>query len=152
MKLTLLLSLTLFLTCNGIGQIKRISVLPSDCKNCGMTALGQVNMKICGGIPDQCCSVVNIANFQSLHEVTTNHQPQSFKLLSTIQGEVYHFSGEHELEDCFNYFMQRVNTLDEFGLTLYHEGSDGGQFDWVEVETSDNTIIRCILGTQISIA
>merc|ERR1712117_347974 len=120
----------LFLHCsNGLGTIKRISVRPSECEDCGMTAFGQVNMKICGGVPEACCAVVNIANFEQLYE-----------------GVIYDFTGDKGLEDCFEYSLQRVNTLDQFGMTVYHEGSDGGQFDWVEIETSDSSVIKCSLG------
>ena len=116
---------------SGLGQINRISFRPSECNNCGMTALGQVNMKICGGSPDLCCGVVNIANFENVNE-----------------GGVYDYAGEHELEDCFQYSLQRVNTIDQFRLTVYHEGSDGGQLDWVEVGTTDGSVVKCNLGRK----
>merc|ERR1712117_828816 len=65
----IVVNLFLFLHCsNGLGTIKRISVRPSECEDCGMTAFGQVNMKICGGVPEACCAVVNIANFEQLYE------------------------------------------------------------------------------------
>ena len=31
-------------------------------------------------------------------------------------------------------------------MTLYHEGSDGVQFDWIDIETT-TTNIRCNIGT-----
>ena len=43
----------------------------------------------------------------------------------------------------------QVNTLDQLGLVVYHEGSDGGQLDWVEMQTSDGALVRCNLGTNI---
>ena len=47
----------------GLGTIQKVSLRPSECNNCGMTALGQLNLKICGGsLPERCCSVVNVAN------------------------------------------------------------------------------------------
>ena len=57
------------------------------------------------------------------------------------------------LLNTFNYFPTRdpvqVNTLDQLGLVVYHEGSDGGQLDWVEMQTSDGALVRCNLGTNI---
>merc|ERR1712223_1863647 len=122
--------LSLLSTTLGLGTIQKVSLRPSECNNCGMTSLGQLNLKICGGsLPEVCCSIVNIANFENVNE-----------------GIVYDYSGEHELEDCWNYSLQAVNTIDQFSLTVYHEGSDGGQLDYVEVATSDNTRVHCNLG------
>ena len=118
----------------GLGIIQKVSLRPSECNNCGMTSLGQLNLKICGGsLPELCCSIVNIANFENINE-----------------GIVYDYSGEHMLEDCWNYSLQAVNTIDQFRLTVYHEGSDGGQLDYVEVATSDNTRVHCNLGESES--
>ena len=115
----------------GLGTIQKVSLRPSECNNCGMTALGQLNFKICGGtLPEVCCSIVNIANFQNINE-----------------GIVYNYMGEHELEDCWNYNLG--GDMKDFHLTVYHEGSDGGQLDYVEVYTSDSTTVRCNLGENI---
>lgn len=94
-----------------------------------MGGFGKLAVKICGGVPEACCGIVNINNSGSLNE-----------------GAIYDFMGEHELMDCFNFSMQRVNTLDQLGLVVYHEGSDGGQLDWVEMQTSDGALVRCNLG------
>merc|ERR1711915_585365 len=72
----------------GLGTIQRISILTSDCENCGMTLLGQVNLKICGGAPEPCCSIVNIADFDS----------DMFN-----EGQIDNYTGEYQLEGCFNY-------------------------------------------------
>merc|ERR1719192_994627 len=70
----------------GLGTIQKVSLRPSECNNCGMTSLGQLNLKICGGsLPEVCSSIVNIANFENVNE-----------------GIVYDYSGEHELEACWN--------------------------------------------------
>ena len=116
-------------SCLGLGTIQKVSLRPSECNNCGMTALGQLNLKICGGsLPERCCSIVNIANYDNINE-----------------GIIYDYMGEHELEDCWNYSLQAVNSIEQFQLTVYHEGSDGGQLDYVEVTTTVNTV-RCNLG------
>merc|ERR1739838_448852 len=117
------------------GTIQRITILTSDCENCGMTALGQVNLKICGGNSERCCSVVNIANFDSG---------------LFVEGQVDNYSGERQLETCYNYRLDRLTVTDhflteEFSLTLYHEGTDGGQLDWLDIIT-DIATIRCTLG------
>ena len=31
-------------------------------------------------------------------------------------------------------------------ITLYHSGTDGGKFDWVQVLTTTNKIYRCQIG------
>eukprot|EP00091_Calanus_sinicus_P022020 TRINITY_DN6792_c0_g1_i2.p1 TRINITY_DN6792_c0_g1~~TRINITY_DN6792_c0_g1_i2.p1 ORF type:complete len:125 (-),score=35.30 TRINITY_DN6792_c0_g1_i2:114-488(-) len=95
----------------GMGTIQRISILTSDCENCGMTLLGQVNLKICGGAPEPCCSVVNIGNFDS----------GNFN-----EGVIDDYTGGHELESCFNYNLSLASSASDLSLTVYHEGSDGG--------------------------
>jgi len=128
--LGIVLTIFFFVDCSmSIGFITRISTRPSECNNCGMTPLGQLSFKICGGVPEACCAVVDIANGDGMNEGTT-----------------YSFTGEHELLDCFNYSLTRVNTVDQLGLTVYHEGSDGAQMEWVEIETSDKRVIKCNLG------
>merc|ERR1712142_161432 len=113
----------------GLGSIQKVSLRPSECNNCGMTALGQLNLKICGGsLPERCCSIVNLANYDNINE-----------------GIIYDYMGEHELEDCWNYSLQGVDSIDQFRLTVYHEGSDGGQLDYVRVTTTQQTV-NCNLG------
>eukprot|EP00092_Neocalanus_flemingeri_P103033 GFUD01131811.1.p1 GENE.GFUD01131811.1~~GFUD01131811.1.p1 ORF type:complete len:166 (-),score=35.95 GFUD01131811.1:19-516(-) len=114
----------------GFGTIQRISILTADCTDCGMTLLGQVNLKICGGTPEPCCSIVNIGDFDS----------NMF-----TEGVLDNYVGDHQLEDCFNYSLDKVTSPADLGLTVYHEGSDGGQLDWIEVTTEHSTV-RCVLG------
>merc|ERR1712241_1294494 len=114
----------------GVSPWVAMKVLVSLLLTVSLTSLGQLNLKICGGsLPELCCSIVNIANFENINE-----------------GIVYDYSGEHMLEDCWNYSLQAVSTIDQFQLTVYHEGSDGGQLDYVEVATSDNMRVHCNLG------
>ena len=87
-------------------------------------------MKICGGAPEACCSIVNIGDFDS----------NMFN-----EGQIDNYTGDHQLEDCFNYTLEKISSPAEFDLTVYHEGSDGGQLDWIEVATT-NTTVRCPLG------
>ena len=87
-------------------------------------------MKICGGSPEPCCSVVNIADFDS----------EMFN-----QGQTDNYVGENQLEDCFNYNLDKISSEADLGLTIYHEGSDGGQLDWVEIHT-DSRHVRCPMG------
>merc|ERR1712227_1037047 len=103
--LGIVLTIFFFVDCSmSIGFITRISTRPSECNNCGMTSLGQLSFKICGGVPEACCAVVDIANGDGMNEGTT-----------------YSFTGDHE-------------------------GSDGAQMEWVEIETSDKRVIKCNLG------
>merc|ERR1711970_871761 len=112
----LLLSLFIGLSYAGLGTIQRISTLTSVCEDCDMTLLGQVNVKGCGGLPERCCSVV-----------------------------IGDFEGKYELEDCFNYNPADVPSPGDLKVVVYHEGSDGGQLDWIEVAT-ESEVSRCYLG------
>jgi len=126
----LLLSLFIGLSYAGLGTIQRISTLTSVCEDCDMTLLGQVNVKVCGGLPERCCSVVNIGDFDS----------NKFN-----QGKIDDFEGKYELEDCFNYNLADVPSPGDLKVVVYHEGSDGGQLDWIEVAT-ESEVSRCYLG------
>jgi len=125
------LSLALGLAYGGLGKIQKISTLTSICEDCDMTLLGQVNVKVCGGVPgSSCCSVVNIGDFDN----------GRFN-----QGVIDDFAGKHQLEDCYNYDLAKVSSPADLNVTVYHEGSDGGQLDWIEVHTESKTV-RCYLG------
>ena len=68
--LGIVLTIFFFVDCSmSIGFITRISTRPSECNNCGMTSLGQLSFKICGGVPEACCAVVDIANGDGMNEV-----------------------------------------------------------------------------------
>ena len=95
---------------------------------------GRINLKICGGGPDPCCSVTNIGDFNG----------DGFN-----EGEIDNYSG-NELEGCFNYALSTSDGPSDLSLTVYHEGSDGGQLDWVEIHT-DSHSVRCPLGKLLFI-
>jgi len=114
-----------------LGTIQRVSTLTSTCQDCGMTILGQVNVKICGGAPGwPCCSIVNMAGFK-----------EGF----FTEGQIDDFSGDDMLEDCYNYSLSQLSNPADLDITVYHEGSDGGALDWIEVSTNKATV-RCTLG------
>ena len=81
-------------------------------------------MKVCGGGPEPCCSVTNIGDFDgdNFHE-----------------GAIDEYSG-FQLEGCFNYALTNSEGASDLSLTIYHEGSDGGQLDWVEIHTDSHTV------------
>ena len=89
-------------------------------------------MKICGGGPEPCCSISNIGDFNG----------GGFN-----EGEIDNYSG-FQLEACFNYALATHPVPPS--LTVYHEGSDGGQLDWVEVHTDSHTL-RCPLGKHLGL-
>jgi len=129
-----LLSLAIGIASADLGTIQRISTLTSICDDCDMTLFGTINVKVCGGGGgvggyEPCCSVVNIANFDS----------GLFQ-----QGKIDDFTGS-ELEDCDNYSLSQVSDPSALDVTVYHEGSDGGQFDWIEISTNTMTV-QCRLG------
>merc|ERR1712113_288170 len=92
-----LLSFAIGIASADLGTIQRISTLTSICDDCDMTLFGTINVKVCGGGGgvggyEPCCSVVNIANFDS----------GLFQ-----QGKIDDFTGS-ELEDCDNYSLSQV--------------------------------------------
>merc|ERR1712059_54409 len=115
---------------SGLGTIQKIVTQTSTCEDCDMTLLGQVNVKICTGSPELCCAIVNIADFDSGY----------FQL-----GHLDEFQGSRLLQDCDNYSLDKVTNPADLKLKVYHEGSDGGQLDWIEVHTNTKTV-RCYLG------
>merc|ERR1712032_1160752 len=83
-----------------LGTIQRMSTLTSICDDCDMTLFGTINVKVCGGGGgvggyEPCCSVVNIANFDS----------GLFQ-----QGQLDDFTGQ-ALEDCDNYSLSQVDII-----------------------------------------
>merc|ERR1712226_1243814 len=77
-----------------------------------------------------CCSIVNMAGFK-----------EGF----FTEGQIDDFSGDDMLEDCYNYSLSQLSNPADLDITVYHEGSDGGALDWIEVSTNKATI-RCTLG------
>merc|ERR1711910_13290 len=129
-----LLALAIGAASANLGTIQRISTLTSICEDCDMTLFGTINVKVCGGGGgvggyEPCCSVVNIANFDS----------GLFQ-----QGQLDDFTGQ-ELEDCNNYSLSQLSNPSDLDVTVYHEGSDGAQLDWIEISTNTMTV-QCTLG------
>ena len=90
------------------------------------------HVKICGSSGEPCCGIVNIADFNSL-----------------VEGQLYNYMGEQELQDCYNFPLDLVNGIFDVRMTVYHEGSDGVQFDWVEYATDDGGVVHCFLGNVL---
>merc|ERR1712038_1240667 len=129
-----LLALAIGAASANLGTIQRISTLTSICEDCDMTLFGTINVKVCGGGGgvggyEPCCSVVNIANFDS----------GLFQ-----QGQLDDFTGK-ALETCDNYSLSQLNNPSDLDVTVYHEGSDGAQLDWIEISTNTMTV-QCTLG------
>merc|ERR1719474_517220 len=74
------------------GILDRLVFKTSDCQDCGMTLFGQINVKMCGGTPEPCCAIVNVAAFDSTH----------FQ-----EGHIDEFTGA-QLQDCEAYHLSRV--------------------------------------------
>ena len=85
----------------------------SDCDNCGIVGgFGKLAVKICGGVPEACCGIVNINNSGRWQLDKQQQQQQQQHNCSLNEGAIYDFMGEHELMDCFNFSMQRVSNND----------------------------------------
>ena len=67
--------------------------------------------KICGSTGEACCGIVNIADFKSLQE-----------------GQIYDYTGDEGLEDCYRFPLDKVLTNQDtaFVLTNQIAGGDGG--------------------------
>jgi len=117
------------------GTLQRVSIETSLCENCGMSGFGQVNLKICGGSPELCCSVVNIGDFDS-----DRFQP----------GQTDDYTGDYLLQDCYNYKLDKSNAPQDVKVTVYHEGSlDGVMLQNVDLATNLVTL-RCPVGEWLA--
>merc|ERR1711990_1240789 len=97
-RIALLALLAIDVAIADLGTIQRISTLTSICNDCDMTLFGTINVKVCGGGGgvggyEPCCSVVNIANFDS----------GLFQ-----QGQLDEFTGK-ALETCDNFSLSQLN-------------------------------------------
>merc|ERR1712098_165061 len=127
----------LFSVCLGdYGTLQRVSIKTSMCQDCGMTGVGQANLKICGGSnPENCCAIVNIADFDN----------NMFN-----EGQTDDYTGSYMLEDCYNFRLSGANAPQDVTVTVYNEGSfDGVQLDYVDVSTELVTL-RCPQGVFLS--
>lgn len=134
LKVFLGVSLVLHLAVADYGTLQRVNIKTDVCEDCGMSGAGQVQLKICGGSPEHCCGIVNIANFDS-------------GLFEEGQTDSY---ASTQLEDCQNYRLDRANSPQDVQLTVYHEGAfDGVQLEHVELVT-DFVTLRCPQGVFMS--
>merc|ERR1711981_482012 len=119
--------LILFSASSG-SIIREIRIKTSNCADCGMTFLGELSVKVCGqGMPPAlCCVTPNLDN-----------REENF-----TEGKTDIFSGV-DLKECYNFDMGNVEQTSDFGITLYHALTDGGQFDWAQVLLSDNKVLQC---------
>jgi len=95
-----------------------------ECNNCGMTTLGRINIKLCGGGPTACCGIVDLGTYGNFQ-----------------QGSIHQFEGA-ELQTCNNYHLTNIDNIEEFELTVYHEGSNAVMFDWIEIISTSHRV-RC---------
>jgi len=118
-------------TSGDLGSLVMFVFRVSDCDGCGAKpGRGHLNIKLCGGSPDPCCGVVNIGAASNGFD----------------EGRIVEYTGS-DLADCENYSLDRAS-LENFDMTLYHEGSDDLQLDWVDIETTF-TNIRCNIGRPL---
>ena len=82
------------------------------------------------------------------------------------EGQTDIFAGPSSLGECYNFDLGTITDADDvcefyktfcfnfssfqiiffIAITLYHSGTDGGKFDWVQVLTTTNKIYRCQIG------
>ncbi|TRY80278.1 hypothetical protein TCAL_12947 [Tigriopus californicus] len=130
------LGLLAFVALVAADDLREIHVQTSDCSDCGMTALGQLSAKVCGkgqatSASGICCVAFHMKTGQNDYE----------------EGSIDIFAGPSALGECYNFDLGTLGSASDISMTVYHSGSDGGKFDWIQVLTSSNQIYRCQLGT-----
>eukprot|EP00095_Tigriopus_kingsejongensis_P010511 maker-scaffold45_size475391-snap-gene-1.16 protein:Tk10511 transcript:maker-scaffold45_size475391-snap-gene-1.16-mRNA-1 annotation:"78" len=130
----ILIALALAGLCAG-ENLREIHVATAACSDCGMTALGQLSAKVCGkgsatALGGVCCVAFHL-----------NTGSNDFE-----EGNTDIFAGPSALGECYDFDLGSMTAADNVEMTVYHSGSDGGQFDWIQVLTSENKIYRCQLG------
>merc|ERR1711992_35663 len=117
---------------SSASTLTEMNVKMADCSDCGMGSLGALSVKVCGQAPvsspgGQCCVAVNLDNSEN------NFQDGG---LDTFRGG--------ELVECQNFDLGGLTGVtDPVDMVIYHSGSDGGQFEYVEVLDSSNYKYRC---------
>merc|ERR1711936_894988 len=121
-----------FAALSSASTLTEMSVKMADCSDCGMGSLGALSVKVCGQAPvsspgGQCCVAVNLDNSEN------NFQDGG---LDTFRGG--------ELVECQNFDLGGLTgETDPVDMVIYHSGSDGGQFEYVEILDSSNYKYRC---------
>eukprot|EP00095_Tigriopus_kingsejongensis_P004692 maker-scaffold858_size87625-snap-gene-0.14 protein:Tk04692 transcript:maker-scaffold858_size87625-snap-gene-0.14-mRNA-1 annotation:"p pilus assembly cpx signaling periplasmic inhibitor zinc-resistance associated protein" len=106
----------------SLETIQEIWVQTADCSDCGMTSLGHISAKICGN--NTCCF--------------------SGKLYGRFNVGAFDVFAGSEIGECDHYQIESFGDEGQYmGTALYHTGTDGGQFDFVEVLTLEGHRFEC---------
>ena len=99
--------------------IHKIDVRTADCDDCGMSnTFGALRMQICNAFKD-CCSTSKL-------DVPFHNDFD--------EGAIDSFEGSNILNEC-NIFDMKNSSPKLIQMSLYHEGTDGYQADWIQVGT-----------------
>lgn len=105
----------------------QVEVKTSNCGDCGMGPFGNLDIELCGNGPQKCCRGTLDNAF------TDDFNPG---LISTFTGDgLGHCNG-------FEMGSKSEDWTDGF-MTLFHEGFDGGKFDWVSMKTDLDFEVLC---------
>jgi len=106
--------------------INRLAIRTADCDDCGMSnTFGDLRMQICNGFKE-CCNTAELDN--TFHD-------------DFDEGALDFFEDHDQLTQCDRFDMKNSNPS-QIVMFLIHEGSDGYQADYVQVET-DTGYYKC---------
>lgn len=106
----------------SLDTIKEIWIQTAECNSCGMTKLGHIAAKVCG--QSECCF--------------TDTLPGRYNT-----GSIDFLDGP-DIGECDAFEIQNMGENAEFmSVALYHVGTDGGQFDFVDVVTIEGRRYEC---------
>merc|ERR1712126_305523 len=131
-KLHLLLAFLLPWLCFG-GLVPRtaetidsLEFRTAQCSQCGMTIFGSIMTKVCGSAG--CC--------------VTPWDQGSFQ-----EGGTDIFNGP-KLGECENFPFNNDNSPDSIGITLFHQGSDALELDFIAIKSTSGKVYQCQMPQQ----
>lgn len=118
MEIKILFLLHLIFACCSANRVVQVEVKTSNCGDCGMGPFGNLDIELCGNGPQKCCRGTLDNAF---------HDDFNPGLISSFSGD--------GLGDCNGFEMGSKSDWTDGFMTLFHEGFDGGKFDWVTMTT-----------------
>merc|ERR1719471_399255 len=101
--------------------IDSLTFRTAQCSQCGMTVFGSVMTKVCGNVG--CC--------------LTPWDQGSFK-----EGGTDVMSGP-KIGECDGFAFNQGNSPDGVGITLFHQGSDALELEFISISTNNGTMYQC---------
>merc|ERR1711994_1125281 len=98
------------------------------CSDCGMRFTGTVSLKLCGNIG--CCYTPWLqGNFD--------------------EGNSDFFAGQSQLGECFDFAYMDSDKSFSIAMTMFHQGTDAGAFEYVKVMSPGGKVYHCDFPIQL---